>query len=319
MSVLEKGRDEISPQNRHLLISLLIVVRLLPNVFVAPFGGVLADTRDLRKSMMVLDAMGSVVALLFWVAYLFDSPLLVYAATLIQQILAGLYDPCRNAIVPQLVTDADYLHKATTMSGLAWSSMAAIGSSLGGVITSSLGIPACFVLDSLSYAMSATLLWQIHGTWNAAGIKNEPDHISTWWGQIVGMSVEGFEYVRSSPHGALVFIKGSGAIMFGASDVMNAAFAEVDDELQSERLGLLFACVGVGAFLGPLVTDRFVKMERLITVQRLCVLAFGVMAIGYLGIGVSGTFWETCLWTVLRASGMSISWIDSSLLIQVSL
>lgn len=166
--------------------------------------------------------------------------------------------------------------------------------------------------------MSATLLWQIHGTWNSAGIANKPDRNITWWAQIVGMSVEGFEYVRSSPHGALVFIKASGAIMFGASDVMNASFAEVDDELQSERLGLLFACVGVGALLGPLVTDRFVNLERLITVQRLCVVAFGVVAIGYLGIGVSSTFWEICLWTVLRASGMSISWIDSSLMIQVS-
>jgi len=132
------------------------------------------------------------------------------------------------------------------------------------------------------------------------------------------MTIEGIRYMLSSPYGAIVWIKFSGALMFGASDVMNAAFAEVDDELQSERLGILFACVGIGALLGPLVSDPCVNMERLVTVQRLCVASFGVVAVGYIGIGASQTLPWLCFSTVIRASGMAVSWIDSTLLIQVS-
>lgn len=134
----------------------------------------------------------------------------------------------------------------------------------------------------------------------------------------MGMTIEGIRYMRSSPYGAIVWIKFSGALMFGASDVMNAAFAEVNNELQSELLGVLFACVGIGALLGPLVSDPCVNMERLVTVQRLCVVSFGVMSIGYLGIGASWTFPLLCLSTIVRASGMAVAWIDSTLLIQVS-
>lgn len=144
MTVLESSDSSIS-QNRHLRISLLIVVRLLPNVLIAPLGGVLADTHDLRVSMFVLDLLGAIVALSFWLAYVLRIPELVYVSTFIQQCLAGLYDPCRTAIVPQLIVkDANYLHKATTLSGVVWSTMAAIGSSLGGLLVASLGVSACF-------------------------------------------------------------------------------------------------------------------------------------------------------------------------------
>lgn len=143
MSVLETGHERTF-QHRNLLISLLIVVRLLPNVLIAPFGGVLADTRDLRVSMIVLDLAGGLVALSFYVAYALHSPTLIYVATFVQQCLAGLYEPCRSAIVPQMVKDANYLHKATTLSGVVWSTMAAVGSSLGGLLVASFGVSACF-------------------------------------------------------------------------------------------------------------------------------------------------------------------------------
>jgi len=142
MSVLEA--DATTSQHRHLLISLLIVVRLLPNVLIAPLGGVLADTRDLRVSMLVLDLAGAGVALSFWLAYALHSPSLIYVSTFVQQCLAGLYEPCRSAIVPQMVKNPNYLHKATTLSGVAWSTMAAVGSSLGGLLVASLGVSTCF-------------------------------------------------------------------------------------------------------------------------------------------------------------------------------
>lgn len=146
MSVLESGRQDDTTvfRYRHLLISLLIVVRLLPNVVIAPLGGVLADTRDLRKVMILLDLLSAVVALSFWLAQVLQMPFLIYVSTMVQECLAGLYEPCRSAIVPQMVKEPAYLHKATTLSGVAWSTMAAVGSSLGGFLVASLGVPTCF-------------------------------------------------------------------------------------------------------------------------------------------------------------------------------
>jgi hypothetical protein len=322
MTVLESVSHS---QSRLLRISILICVRLLPNVLVAPLGGVLADTHDLRISMIGFDILGAAVALSFIMAQYLERPELIYLSTFLQQSCAGLYEPCRSAIVPQLVREGPYLQKATTLSGIAWSTMAAVGSSLGGLLVASLGVSTCFVLDSLTYLLSAWLLWLMHGSFNEAALANKNDdensssHLhSSWWDRIVGMTWEGIHYMQASPYGALVWIKFSGALMFGASDVMLAAFASSSSsgELQSQKLGYLFASVGVGAMMGPLLSDPCIDMNRLITVQRLCVFSFAVICIGYIGIGASSSFVVLCVFTMIRASGMAVAWIDSTLLIQ---
>jgi hypothetical protein len=299
--------------------------------------------------MIGFDILGAAVALSFIMAQYLERPELIYLSTFLQQSCAGLYEPCRSAIVPQLVREGPYLQKATTLSGIAWSTMAAVGSSLGGLLVASLGVSTCFgkwclcsflkqcqlesncislyciVLDSLTYLLSAWLLWLMHGSFNEAALANKNDensssHLhSSWWDRIVGMTWEGIHYMQASPYGALVWIKFSGALMFGASDVMLAAFASSSSssgELQSQKLGYLFASVGVGAMMGPLLSDPCIDMNRLITVQRLCVFSFAVICIGYIGIGASSSFVVLCVFTMIRASGMAVAWIDSTLLIQ---
>ena len=181
------------------------------------------------------------------------------------------------------------------------------------------------VLDSLTYLLSAWLLWLMHGSFNEAALANHhkqndksSHHYCSWWNQIVKMTWEGIHYMRASPYGALVWIKFSGALLFGASDVMLAAFASNSSsgELQSRKLGYLFASVGVGAMMGPLLSDPCIDMNRLVTVQRLCVVSFAVICIGYIGIGASSSFAVLCVFTMIRASGMAVAWIDSTLLIQ---
>ena len=134
-------------------ISLLIMVRLLPTVLLSPCGGILADGRDRRESMIFLDILGSVCPLLFMVAMHFRSIGIIYLVTFVQCCIAGLYEPCVSAILPQMVVDMphsdDYLKKATTLAGLSWSLFMAVGSSLGGLVLTLFGFRACFSKDCL--------------------------------------------------------------------------------------------------------------------------------------------------------------------------
>ena len=125
-------------------ISVLVVVRLLPNVLLSPFGGILADGRDRRESMILLDVLGAITPLLFLVAMSFQSIPIIYLVTFLQQCISGLYEPCRSSIIPQMVPEENYLKKATTLAGLAWSIFAAVGSSLGGMVLTWFGFKACF-------------------------------------------------------------------------------------------------------------------------------------------------------------------------------
>lgn len=125
-------------------IATLIVVRLAPNIILAPFGGVLADGRDRRESMIVLDMIGAAVAWIFILAIELKSIPMIFLATFLQECVAGMYEPSRSAIIPLLVPEDEGLKQATTLAGLSYSCVAAFGSASGGIMVALFGIRACY-------------------------------------------------------------------------------------------------------------------------------------------------------------------------------
>ncbi|GKY95528.1 hypothetical protein MPSEU_000514400 [Mayamaea pseudoterrestris] len=319
IAALEHANDD--PQGlKKTMIGVLIIVRLLPNVILAPFGGVLADGRDRRQSMVALDIAGAFVGGIFIFAMRQKSVLLIYVATFVQQCLAGLYEPCRSAIVPLLVSNENDLKMAVTINGLTWSLVAAIGSSLGGVLVSSLGLQACFFIDSFTYMISALLMYRIPGAFtfaedNGASIRLTP---AALWRQVKDMLIIGVHYVCTSFFGALVLVKASAAVVYGGCDILNVSFSERGDpEGMSSRLGVLFGFVGVGCLVGPLMFDPFTDMENPKGLQVACILAMALTSFGAVLMGACHRyFWMTCIFTAVRSAGSSVLWINSSLLLQ---
>jgi len=306
-------------------IAMLVVLRLLPSVWVAPLGGVLADRYDRKWNMVALDVVGTVVALCHVVAFRLGSIRLLYACTAAQQMVTGLYDPSKSAIVPMLVS-REYLPKATTLNGIIWSTMAAVGAATGGLIVYRFGIAACFWLDSSSYLASALLLavgvtgksfvssFHEHETESSdvdeqeavevgetpAVVPTEPAIANVAKGarnsSFRNMIRDALMFLWQSPYGPMVFIKGSGALLFGCSDVITVVFAEDAEtgELDSERLGWMFAAVGLGCIIGPTITDRVISDEshdQIGAWQWLSSSAFALIGLGYVMIGVHANYW----------------------------
>ena len=308
-------------------ISILVSLRLLPNALFTSIGGVLADSYDRKRIMFILDILGAFVALLFLLAYHMRSINALYLATALQMTVAAIYEPSRSAIVSMLVKDEESLKKAITISELAWSVMTSIGSSLGGLATAYLGISACFFIDSVSYFVSASFVWRIRGEFIATSAEKPDSCKNSKSGdksflsltQFTTMAREGFEYVQSKPWGAFVLLKFCAALIYGASDVLNVSFSERGPnpmEGSSQRLGLLFAAVGIGCFIAPVIVDHFTQMTQVKSLERACMLSFGAMIIGCYGLSCVGDFLWVCIFTAVRAGGSSVLWIQSSLLIQ---
>lgn len=78
-----------------------------------------------------------------------ESKTLIFLATIIQASLVTLYQPAWSSILPQMVDDDEFLKMATTLTGLAWSLMAAVGSSLGGVLLPIIGFRGCFCVYTI--------------------------------------------------------------------------------------------------------------------------------------------------------------------------
>lgn len=292
----------------------LVAIRLLPNVFLGPFGGVLADGRDRRKVMIILDLIGGAVAWLFVLAIPLKSIPLIYFATFVQQSVQGLYGPSRSAIVPLMVSDQEELKKATTMTGLAWSVVAAFGAALGGYIVGYFGLTACFMVDCATYLVSAFYLVQLGGKWTVASLEDESynDQLTR------GMITDGISYLYNSFFGVWALFKASASLVYGGFDVLNVAFAERGNlEGRSFRLGALFSWVGFGCWLGPVVFDRFTNMSNARTLQLSCIVSLGVFITGSsLLMGVFSQFQSVCFLSAVRAVGSSVLWIYTTLILQ---
>jgi Bacterial protein of unknown function (DUF894). len=304
-------------------VSLLVVCRLIPNFILIPFGGILADMRDRRQSMMALDLVGAIAPLLFLIASYLRSIELIYFITLTQASIASLYEPCRSSILPLMVKEDENLRLATTLTGIAWSVMASIGSGLGGYFVAEYGMTACFVLDSTSYVMSAFLLYRIGGEWKVLSNRDSNhDDGESIRNQIENMIIMGWKYIVTSSFWPLVFMKSTTSLVYGGSDILNVSFAEEDpfstQEEQSKKLGVLFLSVGLGCLIGPILFEPFTRIDKPRTVLNACVLSFILQAVGCLAMGYFRPFSLTIASTIVRSAGSSVLWIDSQVLIQLA-
>ena len=131
-----------------------MLLRRIPSLL-AIFAGNMADSYDKRLTMMKFNVFSSIIAIQFILAYRYKSMYYIYILTILQSTIAALYEPIRMSFIPMLVTDDEYLKKATTMTSLVWSGMAAFGASMGGIVSAYAGVQACFVLDTCMYLISA--------------------------------------------------------------------------------------------------------------------------------------------------------------------
>ena len=314
-NILEERRS-----SSKVALSTLVVLRLSPNFFMFASGGVLADARDRRNTMVWLNLGGGVVGLLLLVAYYQQSVFLLFLLTFVQQCFAALYEPCRAAVLPMTVATRQDLKKTATMEGVLWSLMFSVGSALGGLVVHAFGIPANFLLDCGTFVTSAALLCCIGGDWNPREATQSTN--TTWkspFQQMYDMSIEGGRYLTGQFFAPLVLFKASAASVYGSSDVLNVSFAQHNGKTSTVRLGYLFGMVGFGCVLGPILDSFCTDASRMRTIQASCIFWLACGTVGCLGLGDygSGNFLAACFFSLVRSTGSSVVWINSGVLLQV--
>lgn len=99
--------------------------------------------------------------------------------------------------------------------------------------------------------------------------------------RIPSMAKDGFSYLRSQPWRSFIFIKVVAGFIYGAGDVLSVSLAEHEGaDWSNRRLGIIFASVGVGCFIGPLVPDQVTRMGDPTSLKIVCLSSFFCMGIG---------------------------------------
>lgn len=291
----------------------LFVVRMLAPFLVSPFAGVAADRYNRKHLLIATDIFRAITVFAFLLVREPGQVWLLYALTAVQLALSGFFFPARNAILPDIVVREE-LGAANALSSATWSVMLALGAALGGIVAGQWGVYPAFIIDGLTFLLSAVLISRIvyH---NRSVLAEGERHI----GAALRQYVDGLRYLwRQKDNLVIALHKGAFALVAsGAFAVVQVALAEevfVYGEGGGTGLGLLYATIGIGTGLGPIIARRFTG-DRDGALRIALALSYILAAVGIAMMAPLANFAMVLVGTVLRGVGGGIGWVFATQLL----
>jgi len=295
-------------------VGLLLVARFVPSFFFGPISGVIADRFSRQRIMIVSDILRAVVVLGFLFVRRPDQLWIIYVLTVFQLGLSTFFEPAKTAAIPSIVEDRE-LVAANAISSVTWSAMLTIGAALGGFITGLFGTDVAFVLDAVTYLLSAALIASIRVPKRK---KRERQKVS--WGRLLGITetIEGIKYVKDRPRVlAALLVKPAWGIGGGILTLL-AVFGERIFPVGKDAaggIGVLFAARGIGTAVGPIVARR-ISGEGNRRMQASIGIAFLIAGLFYMLFGSATGFIFALVFLGIAHCGGSILWVFSTVILQ---
>jgi MFS family permease len=303
-------------------VALALVLQVLPQTFVGPTAGLLNDRLRRKHVMIAADLARFVIVLAMLLVRSRSMVWLVYPLLLAETIMAAFFEPARNSVIPNIAARGEVLI-ANTFSSATWSVNLLIGASVGGVVAAFFGRDAVFLLNALSFLLSAILISRMrfaepHA--EAASPLRPRDLVD------FSPVLEGIRYVRN--HRMLrptVFAK-AGELMIGPSWVIFTVLGAHEyavrwhnvDPAGAAMLGMsiLLGGRGLGALVGPVISARWAgRSDR--RLQLGILFGYLTIAVGYGTLGFCRSVWLASACALLAHAGGSTVWVFSTTLIQL--
>ncbi|WP_188455934.1 MFS transporter [Virgibacillus oceani] len=216
-------------------IGLLFAIRMAPFLLLAPVGGMLADRFSKKKILITIDLLRVPFAL---------SPVLVQGPEHLWIVYVGafclaageaLYVPTRMSSIPALVKN-DRLLYVNAIEQIMVGVVLVAGSSTGGIISYLFGLDVPFILDGISFLISALLLWQLR--------ISEPDDTVP---QLVSKTKSSWKLIISSSALIIfIIISLTMPIANGVDNVLMSVYALDVFKMGDLGVGLIYAFLGLG-------------------------------------------------------------------------
>jgi MFS family permease len=295
-------------------IGLLLVARFLPSFIFGSLSGVIADRFSRRSIMIISDLLRAVVVLGFLFVRRADQLWIVYFLTVLQLGLSTFFEPAKTAAIPSLVSDRE-LVAANAISSVTWSVMLTLGAAIGGVVTGWFGTDVAFILDAMTYLLSAALIASVKVPKRP---RREKTKLSLNRALGISETIEGARYVMHRPRVlALLLVKPAWGLGGGILTLL-AVFGEKIfpvGKSAATGIGVLFAARGIGTAVGPIVARR-ISGEGKHRMQVSIGIAFLIGGAFYIAFGAASSFVVALIVLGLAHTGGSILWVFSTVLLQ---
>jgi MFS family permease len=225
-------------------IAMITALTFLPSLLVGAWAGALVDRVDVRRLLLITNAIFVVLAVgqAALVAAGAVELWMLFALSFANGVVLAIDQPARQVYVFELV-GATRLASAIGLYEVILNASRAIGPAVGGLLLATAGVAACLLFNGLAYLPTVAVLLALKPTFAKKTVGRRP----------TPKIKDGFALVRRSPVilSCVVIAAASGMVFnLGATTTL---FATETLHLGGGGYGALSACFGLGALPGAIM------------------------------------------------------------------
>ena len=229
-----------------LLVGLVLAAQFTPVLLGSQLGGVVADRYRKRTVLLVTQTLFTIPSFaLFLLSFTGRAQFWMIVVAAIATGTINLFDvPSRQAFVMEMVGRADLMN-AIALNSSVFNLAAVVGPAVAGLIIAAVGVPICFLANSVSYlaAIAALLL-----------MRDLPAVAREGQGQrVFARIVEGASYARHEPVVGMLLVAVAVFSLFAMNRLtLIPFFADQVLHVGAGGFGFLLGSMGLGALAGAL-------------------------------------------------------------------
>ena len=286
--------------------ALVMIARAISAVMAGPIAGVLLDRMDRRKVMIASDLTRAVIALGFILSISHPDNWLIYACSALLMFASPFFTSGRSAILPT-ITNKEELHAANSVTQITGWMTLTIGAALGGLTVGSVGYQWAFVLNALSFVVSALCVSGLRLTAGSFRVErvmySENDVVRPWHEY-----AEGLRYMIGTPLILGIALVGVGwASGGGAAQVLFSLFGELVFHRGPQGIGIIWSFAGLGLLLGGSVAFYLGKRLSFEQYKRAIIVCYVIHGGGYIIFSQMRDFRLALLFIAVSRAGVAVS------------
>lgn len=241
-------------------VAAVTVARLIPYVVIGPIGGIVADTFDRRRVMIVSDLLRAALMMGLASVTVVDGPVLLAAALAFATTACGTaYRPAVVAMLPDVVGERA-LAAANGAESVVENLSVVVGPAIGAALLGVGGPSGALALNGVTFLISALLAVALRERSRGNDSDPQPASDLTWFRRLA----RGFhELGRSSDARVLAGYMLGTSFVYGAQTVILVLVASEQMGTGAKGVGVLYAALGIGGIAGAAIVSRLAHSARL--------------------------------------------------------
>ncbi|HEY4913579.1 MAG TPA: MFS transporter [Candidatus Dormibacteraeota bacterium] len=229
-----------------LLVGLVLAAQFTPVLLGGPFGGLVADRERKRNVLLVTQSLFTVPSfVLFAVSATGHAQYWMVIVAAFATGAINMFDvPARQAFVIEMVGRQDLMN-AIALNSSVFNASAVIGPAIAGLVIAAVGVPICFLANSVSYLAAIVALLLMRDLPHLVAQHHEQPFLTR--------IAEGAAYARREPVVGMLLIVVAVFSLFAMNRLtLIPLFADQVLHVGAHGFGFLLASMGLGALVGAL-------------------------------------------------------------------